>query len=74
MGRKEGKIIKYFGKKNDPIITEDIIMFRHGIRMTWPETVKREETKNIEIPDFQDTEKSSRESHKIASLFPKVKI
>ena len=73
-GRKEGKIIKYFGKKNDPIITEDIIMFRHGIRMTWPEAVNREETKDIEIPDFQEAKNNSHERHKIASLFPKVKI
>jgi hypothetical protein len=49
-------------------------MFRHGIRMTWPETVKREETKDIEIPDFQERENNSHERHKIASLFPKVKI
>ena len=33
---KHVEIIKFFGNKKDPDTIEAIILFRHGIRMTWP--------------------------------------
>lgn len=39
-------ILRYFGSEKDPRIMEEIIFFRAGVRLSWPESFK-----NLRIPE-----------------------
>ncbi len=47
--KKEGKILKFFWRKDDPIVKEEILLFRHGIRTVWPTEIEKETIKSLEI-------------------------
>ncbi len=84
-GKKEGKIMRFFWKKSDPAVKEEILLFRYGIRTEWPIEIEKEIIKSLEI--LPENKKSPLDnalsgkstipnSIKISdkTLFPRIKI